>query len=125
MQEKRQQPRIRPGVKINVYDRNTDELFGYLADISAGGIMLIGEKSITRDGLYQLRIELPVEIEGEHEIAFDAESMWCRSDPESYYSKAGFKLSNLTEKDQKIIEEFIKTVEYENMSMTYSIKINQ
>ncbi|RKX31655.1 MAG: hypothetical protein DRP46_02850 [Candidatus Zixiibacteriota bacterium] len=119
MQEKRQNPRSRPGTKIKVYDRDTNELFGYLADISTHGMMLIGERTVTRDGVYRLKIEFPFTIQGEQEINFEAESMWCRNDPESYYSKAGFRLNNLSESDQEIIEEFIKTVEYENISTMY------
>ena len=105
MQEKRQNPRNRPGIKIKVYNRDTNELFGYLADISAHGMMLIGEKTVTRDGVYRLKIEFPFTIHGEQEINFEAESMWCRCDPESYYSKAGFKLNDLSETDQEIIGE--------------------
>ncbi|PKK84873.1 MAG: hypothetical protein CVT49_01590 [candidate division Zixibacteria bacterium HGW-Zixibacteria-1] len=116
MNERRHQDRIRPGIKINVYSRDTNELFGYLADISAQGMMLIGEKLIMRDGSYQLRLQLPVEIEGEREISLDAESMWCKSDPESYYNKAGFKLRNVSPKDQKIIEALVRTREFQNMT---------
>ncbi|MEW5923720.1 MAG: PilZ domain-containing protein [Candidatus Zixiibacteriota bacterium] len=116
MNERRRQDRIRPGIKINVFDRNTNQLFGYLADISARGMMLIGEKLILRDGIYQLRMQLPVELDGKHEVIFDAESIWCKCDPDSYYSKAGFRLHNVSQQDQRIIELLVKTREFQNMT---------
>lgn len=116
MNERRRQNRVRPGIKINVLDRNTNQHFGYLADISVNGMMLIGEKLILKDGVYQLRLQLPVEIDGKGEITFDAESMWCKCDPDSYYSKAGFRLHNVSQQDQHIIELLVKTREFQNMA---------
>jgi len=116
MSEKRHDERLRPGIKINVYNRDTNEFFGYLADISSTGIMLLGENMIARDGIYQLKIELPIEIDGRRELTFDAESIWCKCDPESYYNKAGFRLSKVSPEVEEIIRKFVRTSEFQNMA---------
>ena len=116
MNEKRQDERLRPGVKISVYNRDTNEFFGYLADISETGMMLIAEDMVTHDGLYRLKMEMPVEIDGCCEVNLDAESIWCKCDPESYYNKAGFRLSNVTPEVAEVIRKFARTSEFQNMA---------
>jgi len=116
MNERRQRERFRPDAKISVYNRGTNELFGYVADISPEGLMLIGENLPTDEGIYRLRLELPVEIDGATEITFDAESMWCKYEPGSCFNKAGFRLTNVSEKDEAIINKLVKTREFQSMA---------
>ena len=48
---------------LRVFDRNTDKLFGHIVDITTEGVMMIGEKAIETNTVYQLRMELSTLID--------------------------------------------------------------
>ena len=92
---------------LRVFDRNTGQLIGHLADITSDGIMLTGEYAVETKTIFQLRMELPEGIKENKQIVFDAKSLWCRRDIDLGFYETGFQLQDLDSKDTEIIERLI------------------
>ena len=93
---------------LRVFDRNTDELLGHLVDITTEGLMLVSEKPIEANKVFQLKMDLPEEIRGSKQIPFDAESKWCKNDINPDFYDTGFLLINVSPGDLVIIEQLIR-----------------
>jgi PilZ domain len=90
-----------------VFNRNNSRLLGYLADITTGGFMLIGDVPIKIDSILPLRIDLP-ENYGENEhLDFDAKVVWIRPDRDPELFRIGLKLLEINPKVLLILEQLI------------------
>jgi hypothetical protein len=90
-----------------VFDRNNGRLLGYLADITTGGFMLIGNVPLKTNSVFQLRIDLP-DIYGENEqLDFNAKAVWTRPDEDPELFRIGLKLLDLNPKILFILERLI------------------
>ena len=108
MVEKRRLKRRHLIYYLRVFFRKTDQLIGHLVDITTEGIKLISEESIETNASFELNMSLPKEIQGSKQIAFDAESMWCKKDVNPDFYITGLKLINVSRKDIQIIERLIR-----------------
>ena len=79
-----------------------------MVDISSGGMMLISEDPIKTGPVYELRMVLPVDIEGNREITFSAKSKWCSEDENPDFYNTGFQLINPSLEHIKITEHLIQ-----------------
>jgi hypothetical protein len=108
MEEKRGLKRRHLIYYLRVFEKNADQPIGHMVDISTGGMMLISEKPIKTDHVFELRMVLPVEIEGSREITFSAESKWCSEDENPDFYNTGFQLISPSKEHVKITEHLIQ-----------------
>ena len=95
MVEKRKHKRIDIIYYLSVFDRNTDDLIGYIQDITSEGLRLITEKQLKKDAMYQLTIELSSILHENKKIDIDATCIRCvPGDSESFY-ECGFKFEKI------------------------------
>ncbi|HEC16633.1 MAG TPA: PilZ domain-containing protein [Sedimenticola sp.] len=78
MRNKRKTPRKSPAERIEVVDVNSGDIIGCLANISSGGLMLVGAASIAPGTLFQLQISLPTPVDGTQTVEFGVECLWCQ-----------------------------------------------
>ncbi len=90
-------------VKVNYHD--SDDLAGYLADISAEGLMLFSKDAVEKDTLVHFQINLDEEFGMDEKLIFKARSAWCRPDVNPDYFILGFEFVGLD-------REHIDTVKY-------------
>ena len=76
MIEHRRSPRKPPGVIIQVTNAMTGEVFGRLGNISAEGMMLVANRPVVDDALYQLVFNLPDEHGRLHPIEAGVHEQW-------------------------------------------------
>ena len=107
MEEKRRAKRRHLIYYLKVYDRSNDTLIGQVGDITTEGLMLVTEGPMASNLFFQLRLLLPDEIEGKHEISFDAKTMWCKKDINPKFFNVGLKLINIEAKHLEIIRNLI------------------
>ncbi len=93
---------------LRVFDELSSKIIGHLADISAGGIMLVSEKAIKVDKDFRLRIKLPKEVVGRGEIVIDATSCWARPDSNPDFFVTGFKITALEADLEKQIQILVR-----------------
>ncbi len=108
MKEKRRVKRRHLIYYLRVFEKNTDQPIGHMVDISTEGMMLISEDPIKTDHVFELRMVLPVEIEGSREIIFFAKSKWCGEDENPDFYNTGFQLINLSPEHIKVIEYLVQ-----------------
>ncbi|MFC1886127.1 PilZ domain-containing protein [Thermodesulfobacteriota bacterium] len=95
-------------IPIKVFDQNNDRFLGYLVDITNDGFMLTIEQDIETEIHFQLKLALPMEIEGGKEFRFSATSRWFRKDPEFSFNITGFQFINLSSDEIQIVEQLIQ-----------------
>lgn len=107
MAEKRKLKRRHLIYYLSVFDGKTDHLVGQLVDLTVEGLMLTSESLIEPGGKYNLRMVLPEEIRGRTQLFFEAESVWCKKDINPNFFDIGFRLTNISKTDIKVIETLI------------------
>ena len=108
MEKDQRPPRMSLKVYLKVLDEKTDQLFGYMVDITSEGFLLTKETPTEPGDMFQLKLELPVEIEGRKHFQFSAISMWNEKDSESDFYNTGFKFDRPSDEDEKMIKEVIE-----------------
>ncbi|MFC1878874.1 PilZ domain-containing protein [Chloroflexota bacterium] len=101
--ERRKQDRQLLTFFSRVVDRKTGRLVGYLADLTTGGALLIGEKPVGTDSTLHLRMDLPENFEAGEQLEFNATAMWCSPDDDPDFYKIGLRLSDIPWEDLAII----------------------
>lgn len=108
MEERRKSERRRLVHQLMVFDRDTEELAGYLVDITTEGIMLMGKDPLEAGSTRNLRMLLPDKIQGSRQVAFDARSIWCRKNIRSGLFEMGLQLSEVADEDLETIRHLIE-----------------
>ena len=70
--------------------------------------MLIGEHPVSINTELELRLPLPTEILGRKEIYFTASCLWAKKAPDGTSYRMGFRFTDISILDLKIIELLIK-----------------
>ena len=91
-----------------VFDRNSGQLLGHLADLTAEGMMIISEKPLRTDETYTLEMDLSGAFFEKERLNFRAESIWCKPDIDPTFYNTGFRLINMSTDDIDIIERIIQ-----------------
>jgi hypothetical protein len=74
--ESRRQPRRPVPGMVEVYDTIVEEPVGYLGNLSIGGMLLIANRSLPDDALFQFRFNLPDEFEAAQPLEVGAHVLW-------------------------------------------------
>ena len=94
---------------LKVLDRTTEELLGFLVDITTKGFMVMSEKPIEKDTVFHLKILRATDSEEKQFLFFDAKSKWSERSVNSEFYDTGFELVNVTPDHfaeiEKVIEE--------------------
>ena len=108
MERDQRTPRMSLKVYLKVLDEKTGQLFGYMVDITREGFLLTKETSTESGNTFQLKLELPSEIEGRKNLQFSATSTWNDKDSESDFYNTGFKFEGLSDDDEKMLEQVME-----------------
>jgi len=92
---------------LKVIDQETDQIIGHAVNISNEGMMLISEKPIKTEFLFQLKMFLPEKIEDSRYFEFSAVSKWSREDENPDFYNIGFQLNNVSTEAVQVIEGLI------------------
>ncbi len=89
---KRKYQRTELNQAITIIDVINGGVFGELVNASVGGIMVIVDKDIPTQSIYQLSLQLPIEIEGSKTIEVGADCLWSRKAENFHRYWAGFHI---------------------------------
>jgi len=106
-QENRSAPRKRVNEKIELRDVHTDQLVGNLVNISVSGFMLLADRSLSENQLFQLRMLLPSPIEDVEYIELGAECLWRQDAPDTDHCWAGFHIIDISEQGTRLIQRLL------------------
>jgi hypothetical protein len=106
--ERRMTNRRKFGYFMRVIDNNTQEIIGYLSNISSRGFQLESQKPLTVHKDYALRLDLTAEIVNKSYIYFIARAVWSQPDPinpNEYIH--GFQIVNISPYEQQIFQRIV------------------
>jgi hypothetical protein len=103
---------------LPVYNQDTGEVLGHIADITADGFMVFSKKSIMLNSLFSLKIQAddlreslllsPNDEDEEADIYFTAESRWTDVNPGLY--RTGLMFKDLTEENNSTLRRIVRKV---------------
>lgn len=97
MEERRQQPRRRTDLTVEIYDRNGDRYLGRLADLSSDGFMLCGAQVPRADSVLECRLVPRPPLHEVGEIRLGADCLWSRGGQDGQLGWAGFHIIDIAE----------------------------
>ena len=107
--ERRKEGRHKGGDYMRVIDNDTEEIIGYLTEISLGGFRLECPKLLTLDKDYTLRLEYALEEKDKWYVVFVAQAKWSQADPitPSEYIQ-GFQIVAIAPSEQEIYQGIVE-----------------
>ncbi len=77
---------------IAVNDTINGGRFGELVNITAEGLMIITDREIETQAIFQLALQLPEPLAGNDMLVLGADCLWCRRAENFYRYWAGFQI---------------------------------
>lgn len=103
MSETRKHPRYETEDLLMIFNRETDEHIGGLANLTPEGAMFITREPIELQVVLKCRVELSRMILDCDEFVFDAECVWCKKDETRGWWESGYKLTNVSDLNQDVL----------------------
>lgn len=97
---------------LKVYDRDSGDFLGYLADVTQEGAMIQSREPIEPDSVFHLRMELGEDLSGE-EITIDARSVWDKKERNSIFYSTGFRFEGVPEEARPKLEKLMESYRLE------------
>lgn len=93
--------------RARVYDVKTNELIGYIADISESGFRLRGDTHIIMGSFHQFKITLRQSDVSTPSFKVQAECIWCRENATTGHIETGFTLTEPNDEYQACIAQMV------------------
>lgn len=106
-QIQRKHSRIELNETISIVDAINGGNFGELVNATVEGIMIITDQEIATHSIYQLILQLPIEIEGSNTVTIGADCLWCRKVENFHRYWAGFQIIDASDTATLQVEELI------------------
>ena len=110
MSERRKFKRHHLVFYLKVFLQETNELIGFLGDITHEGLLLVSEDAIESDKAYNLQMRLFPEENAEKSLLFTATCRWSRIAANPDLFEAGFQFVNVTPHDVSLIDDLIDDI---------------
>ena len=106
IESRRQARRTVPGM-MEVYDTITEEPVGYLGNVSVGGMLLIANRALVDDALYQFRFALPDDMGETQPLEVGAHVLWVDDASAPGQSWAGLRFLGLAPQVTRSLREWV------------------
>jgi len=107
MDDRRNQDRRYLTYFSRVIDRNNGRLLGYLADLTTGGALLVGNFPLKIGEVFQLRVDLPEEFTSRNQMDIEAKAVWSQPDIDPEFYRTGLQLLAIYPEDLLILERLL------------------
>ena len=92
---------------LKVLNRTTDNIFGYLGNLTTEGALLFCPEAVALNTLFALDLRLPFPVDGSAQIPFNATGVWCRRDERLGMYAAGFRIESTDPGGSRLIADTI------------------
>lgn len=107
MNEKRRLPRKRPDVTLHVTDTITGDVVGHIGNLSQEGMLLLAQRPIVDDALYQFMFQLP-DVHGRlHPIEVGVHEQWTAPGTMRGQTWVGFRFVDIHPDDEGVLTEWL------------------
>ncbi|BFM10265.1 PilZ domain-containing protein [Simiduia litorea] len=101
---KRRLVRHELNASIDVWDAQSDEHLGRLANIHAQGLMLLSDAPLVEERLYSLRLTLPQSLVGAGELTLAVDCLWVKSSEDESRHWAGCHIIDISDQGLAVVE---------------------
>ena len=92
---------------LRILNAQDESLFGYIVDITPEGLMVMSEKPIESNKVFDLKMHLALQGQKTEVIEFKAESVWSSQDVNARYYDSGLRLIDVDDDTAILIEDMI------------------
>ena len=103
--KQRNRPRKNTPNHVKVLDAESGKVLGRIVDITADGLMMVGDCHVESGRVFNLRIVLPRMTDGKMDISVTAEAVWSKQDNNPSYFQTGFKFQNMPGSEGFLLED--------------------
>lgn len=107
MPDKRSNPRKICDTRIDILDVESNEVIGTLVNMSVSGFMMISEKSLPENYVFQFKVVFSPGAADSHTIQLGAESLWIQEVEGSNQRWIGFHIIDISDSDKAVISALI------------------
>jgi len=95
---------------LKIVDRDTDNLVGFLVDITTRGIMVMSEEPIEIGKVFHMKMLLQTDLSNKQFLHFDAKSKWTDKSINTDFYDTGFELIDIDSDDFKEFDRVIEAL---------------
>jgi hypothetical protein len=93
---------------MRVLDNYTQQIVGYLADISEKGFQLDSPQPVPVNKDFSFRLDLTPDVSDKNFITFSARCRWCKPDESDPFShRTGFQIIGISPHDNEIFQRIV------------------
>jgi hypothetical protein len=107
--EHRRNRRKRATDFIQVVNTMTDEVVGRVGDLSASGMMMLAQRPLLDDALYQFRFNLPDARGRAHPIEVGAHELWATPVAGEDQFICGFRIIDIAPADETLLHAWVES----------------
>jgi hypothetical protein len=89
---------------VVIHDTINGGVFGELVNITSEGLMVMTDREIETQAIFQLALQLPEPMQGSDQLLLGADCLWCRRAENFYRYWAGFQIIDASEQALEQIE---------------------
>lgn len=105
--EYRRARRRKVGYNVEVYDTMCEEVIGRLSNLSETGMLLIMNRAVNSDALFQLRLSLPDAMGVTKSIDIGAHELWSDEAIAAGQIWTGFRFIDVSQVDVSFIRDWV------------------
>ncbi len=105
---RRRHPRRAVPERVELFDTMTEERIGQVGNLSAGGMLLVADRALCEDALYQLRFDLP-NGRGTRQFEVGAHILWQESGNDAQRYWVGVRFIGLSSEDARHLRRWAET----------------
>lgn len=108
MKDRRQYSRHDTGLQLEVFDLNSQQRIGRVADLSIDGFMLCSEVPIQVDSIIECRLVPAPPLDSIGEISLGADCLWSRPGDGEQHGWAGFHIIDIGDQQLAALERLLQ-----------------
>jgi len=92
---------------LRIIDRDTDQLIGFLVDITTAGLMVMSEAPLEVGRVFRCKMLVQSELSDREQLCFEATSIWCRKAADADFYDTGMQLLSMAPENFASIQQII------------------
>lgn len=120
----RRQERINLIYYLRVFDGESREIIGHLANVTPDGIMLIGEHPLTSGERHKLAMDLPRHLGAAEQLEFTGEVIWSKPQEGTPFYNSGVRLVAVSSDQRKLLDQMMQEFDSVGIGLNLSDEMN-
>jgi PilZ domain len=120
----RQEERVRLIYYLRLFQEGSRDPLGHLINVTGDGFMLMGEREMRPNIVYQLAMDLPPHMGRGTQMRFTGEVKWRKSPDRTPFYHTGIKFIEIAPRDRELLEHMARDFYREDIEQDISEDMN-